>query len=94
MKSAPACSKSRSLIVKILISRYVSIAEKSFSLYPEFNFVGHKFVSLENKTVLTNKKKESGPQNLPLEFLKFLKMQPYGFSKIIKITKIHKSVQN
>ena len=26
-----------------------SIAEKSFSFYPRFNFSGHKFVSLENK---------------------------------------------
>ena len=47
-------------------------------------------MSLENKTFLTDtKKKNSGSQNLKLEFSKFLKN-----AVATKITKIHKSVQN
>ena len=44
-------------LIQALISRKIvdkniiptSIAEKSFSFYPKFNFLGFKFVSLENK---------------------------------------------
>ena len=52
-----------------------SIAEKSFSLNPKFNFSRHEFVLLENKNCRTNNMKKNGSKNLPLEFLKFVKMQ-------------------
>ena len=64
---------SRKIVDKNIIT--ISIAEKSFSFYPKFNFLEFKFVSLENKHFLTNNKKKSGSQNLRLEFLKFLEMQ-------------------
>ena len=73
---------------------FIGIAEKSFSLYPEFNFKGHKFVSLENKKFSTNKEIKSGSQNLPLEFVKFLKMQLLWPSENHKNHKIDKSGQN
>ena len=39
-----------------LILLQKSIAEKSFSFEHKFNFSGHKYMSLENKNFLTNKK--------------------------------------
>ena len=52
------------------------------------NLLNRSFVSVEDKNVLTNKKKKSWFQNLPLQSLKFLKMQ------LLRLSENHENHKN